>query len=534
MDIFITTEDPNIIRALKSIAPGSERDEYITQALRVGLIALQQATVRLDTEFIQKESNRLVEELQKSLSLHTKIAQEKMNTTIQDYFDPESGRFNERVQRLIGKEGELATLINKQLSGEDSVLVKTLISHVGHESKLMKQLDPKQSDGLLSLIQQTVESSLGQQKKHILGEFSLDNETGALSRLVRELTNKHGNLSKDLQGKIDEVIKEFSLDQEDSALNRMVQNMNQTRETISKEFSLDNQESAFSRLKNILETTQGAIQKNLTLDDDQSPLSRLKRELLELLNTAEEKNTDFRQEVKVSLATIVSTRKEALRSTRHGADFEAAVVEFVTCESQKIGDIATPTGSSPGVIARSKVGDVVIELGPESPAPGSKIVLEAKEDKSYSLKKALTEMEVARKNRQADIGIFIFSKNSAPESLESFQRLGSDLIVVWDAEDPTTDVYLKAAIITARVLSFRENHPTETNADDFATFEAAILDIETRAKNLDLIGKSAQSIENANEKILSRVRTDQKALTKQIDLLREVCSSLRKALGNPN
>ena len=66
---------------------------------------------------------------------------------------------------------------------------------------------------------------------------------------MAELTGKHGDLSKDLQSKIDVIIKEFSLNEENSALSRLVLNVTQAQRTITSEFSLDSDTSCLSRMK---------------------------------------------------------------------------------------------------------------------------------------------------------------------------------------------------------------------------------------------------------------------------------------------
>src|SRR5262249_30183733 len=72
---------------------------------------------------------------------------------------------------------------------------------------------------------------------------------GALARLVEELSEKHTKLSQDLQGTVKEVVGEFSLDHEDSALSRLVRRVEQTQQQISGEFSLDSDQSALARMK---------------------------------------------------------------------------------------------------------------------------------------------------------------------------------------------------------------------------------------------------------------------------------------------
>jgi SMC interacting uncharacterized protein involved in chromosome segregation len=88
-------------------------------------------------------------------------------------------------------------------------------------------------------IRSTISAVIDEEQKHILGEFSLDNDQGALKRLVNELTQANGKLKTDLASEIGSVVQEFSLDKEDSALSRLVKRVEEAQETITKEFSLD-------------------------------------------------------------------------------------------------------------------------------------------------------------------------------------------------------------------------------------------------------------------------------------------------------
>jgi hypothetical protein len=256
----------------------------------------------------------------------------------------------------------------------------------------------------------------------------------------------------------------------------------------------------------------------------------LRRELRELLDLSEKKNQLFQEEVKISLAKIVTQREEAERSTRHGLAFEDAMCEFIIRQSQYAGDVATPTGHTTGLIKNCRVGDCLVELGPDSAAPGALIAVEAKEKDSYSLAQARQEIETARKNRGADWGVFVFSRKTAPPNLEPFARYGNDFIVVWDAEDTSTDVFLKAGIIAARALCFRTERQSAAQQIDFETIDKAILEIEKRAGNLDDVRKSAETIKSSSEKILARVRIDREALDKQLEILRERVGDLKNSM----
>lgn len=518
MRLVLEVSDREIVEALQRQATPEAQHAFALAALKIGVAALQVAQGRLDADVIQRESSRLLEAVSHRLQQHASQVNDRVHNQLKEYFDPESGRFNERVKRLVSRDGELEQVIRRLVGAEDSELTKTLLHHFGESSPLMKRLSPTESEGLLAALRGLVEDQLKGQRERVLLEFSLDNPQGSLSRLVAELTKNHGQLQKDLQAKIDDVVKEFSLDQENSALSRLVRNVDSAQRTIVREFSLDNPDSAFSRLDLMLRDTQGAIQGHLTLDDENSPLSRLKRELLVLLKEHSRENVEFREEVKTALAKLTARREEAERSTRHGLEFEEALGQFLMSAVQSTGDVLSPTGTRVGQIKNCKVGDFLVQLSPDCHASGAQIVIEAKEDGSFTLAKALEEIQLARKNRDAQIGIFVCSAKQAPAGLEPFARYGDDLIVVWDADHASTDVYLKAAITTARALCIRSSR-VRKNTADFDEIQRAILEIEKRAGSLDEIRKSAETIQSAGQKIVERVNHTQRSLTQQVDVL---------------
>lgn len=164
-------------------------------------------------------------------------------------------------------------------------------------------------------------------------------------------------------------------------------------------------------------------------------------------------------------------------------------------------------------IARCKVGDFVITLGPDSAAPESRIVFEAKEDRSYSQKDALIELQKARENREAQVGVFVFSRESAPEGLDSLTRWDKDLIVVWDAHDPNTDVVLKTCISVARMIAVQSKKASERTATDIAEMKALTDALCRDVSVLDEIVKSAAAAQNHCDKIATKAG----GLKKRID-----------------
>lgn len=504
LSLELTVEDRDTIRALMQHDEGADRQEYALEALKIGVSALRHAAGAWDTEFITRETTRLVETLRNQLDDHARNAQEKLTGSFKDFLDPESGKLSQRLRQLTADDGELSRFLRPLVDGDDSALAKTLVHHIGENSPLMKQLSPDQSQGLLARLRENVEQQLKQQREHLLREFSLDNPEGSLRRLMQEITNKHGDFTKHMQGKIDEVVKEFSLDEENSALSRLVGNVDSAQKKITQEFSLDNKQSA---------------------------LHKLKEELTTILSAHVKTNADFQEEVKVALGKLVTKREEEARSTRHGLDFENAVFEFVAHQSHRRGDVPSATGERTGLISNCKIGDAVVELGPENAAAGAKVVLEAKQKAGYTLAEARIEIEKARKNRDAQIGLFVFSRRLAPTDMEPLTRYGNDLFLVWDAEDVSTDPYFHAALEIARALCVRTQHTKERMTIDFVPIDKSILDIEKRVNNLDEIGSSASRIKSSSEKILKRVELDRAALEKQVSFLRESMTDLKQAVG---
>ncbi len=504
LPLELVVRDPEIIAELANYSEGAERLDFASHALRIGVLALKQARGRIDADLVRRESERMLGDLQRELNEHAQLVQGRLAGSLKEYFDPQDGRFHERVDRLIQHDGELEQLLRRQIGSEDSELGKTLTAHFGAESPLMKLLSPDQSRGLLASLRGTLDEQLQAQREHVLNEFSLDNKDSALSRLVAELVENHGAASGQLQEKIDELMRQFSLNEEESALSQLVRNVERAQKTITNEFSLD---------------------------DEQSALARLKRELLTLMSEQQETTRKFQEEVKVSLESMAARKREQQKSTRHGLEFEDAVFEFVQREALKVGDVATFTGNTTGQIKNCKVGDCLIELGPDTAAPGELIAIEAKEKQGYQLATAREEIETARKNRDGQVGLFVFSKKSAPEGFEPLCRYGQDVFVVWDAEDSATDLYLQVGTSLARALCVRRRFEQEGQSVDFSDIDKSVLEIEKRASSLEEVATWTKTIQSNSEKILSRVSATRKSLQKHAEMLREKTDALKDTLS---
>jgi hypothetical protein len=500
-ELVLSLRDPEVVEELVALADPRERAEHAATALRIGLLALRSARGQVDADAVRGEVDRMLLELRKGLEHHRDHLQHELGGALRTYFDPKDGRFEERVRALVREDGELARVIRFHVEGSDSALAQTLTRHVGAESPLLRQLDPTNTEGLVAGVQRLVDGALGAQRTAILGEFSLDNRDGALARLVGELTASHGKLGESLAGQIEKVVREFSLDEEGSALSRLVARVERASSQIADEF---------------------------TLDSDTSALARMRGELLAIAQKQNESLAQFQLE----LAKLNARRETAARSTTHGNDFEAAVLRWLERRAHDTGDLFEMTATTPGAFQRSKVGDAVVELGPEHKAAGARIVFEAKEDASCRLAKAREEIETGRKNRSAEVGVFVLSAKSAPEGWERFRVIGSDVFATWDADDLASDVVLEAALAVARALCTRARRGPSSDVD-FDAFERAIRAVEKQIEGIDEIRTSAGTIESSAGRIKKRVEILEANLRKAVATLDESREAAQRELDGP-
>lgn len=279
-----------------------------------------------------------------------------------------------------------------------------------------------------------------------------------------------------------------------------------------------------------LETQRDAILSEFSLDQDDSALARLKKSVDQAIEKSSTDDAEFRTNVLASLAAMQARKDESLKSTRHGLAFEQAVVAILSADGQAAGDIVEHTAGTTGLIKNCKVGDVVITLGREHVAAGSRIVVEAKEDASYNLGDALTESEQARKNRQAEVGVFVFSRRTAGSQLAPLARYGNDIVLVWDCEDAASDVILNAGISLSRAMCVSAGAEREEIDIDLERMQRAMLDVEKQVQGLEDIRKNAQSIRSCADKIEDRARLVSENIERATRILNEEAEGIRSVL----
>jgi hypothetical protein len=472
--------DPEVVAELRHRGDGDEREQFALAALRIGVLALRSAAGQVDAAAIREAGTVLVSELRDLLSTRVTEMSERVASTLTQYLDPQNGALPQRLNALVRQDGELERLFRAQIGGDDSQLARSLASHLGEASPLFKLLSPTDSAGLRAQLSSTVEEALADQRKVILREFSLDQKDSALSRLVRE-------------------------------------------------FSLDGEGSSMSRLAKMLAATSEQIGKNLTLDDEGSALSRLKRELESMVARLARENSEFQLQMREAMARLDTRRKEGARSPRHGVEFEERLGALLADEAQRLGDLYEATGDTTGNIKNCKVGDYVIELGADSAAAHARIVWEAKDKQGASLRAAVDEIDEARRNRLAQVGVFVFSSKNAPEGLESLHRHGNDIMVVWNPDEPASEVVVRAAYSLARCLAVRERRTDRESLAAILEIDRSARSIEKQVGYLEEVRKWAETVKGHGEKIADRSSRMVEELRRDVERLDLLIASMRTA-----
>lgn len=501
LELNLRITDAETCFTLRSFEDPADRDQFAQNALSFGCKILREASGSIDRHALRKEGSGIVEKLERVLQDGSRDSMRSLSEEFRRFLDPESGIFQQRLERLISGDGsELNLVLNRHLEKEAQHLQRLLEEHVGAKSELLKKLSPDQKDGLIQQFQEQFRKTLGEQSREILGQFSLDQEDSAINRLIRSISDSNGELKEELS---DDVVR------------------------LQGEFSLDNKNSALNHIMNQLAKNEESIARNLTLDRDDSPMARMRKEFLELLEKENKESADFRAEVLKHFAEQNARKEEAARSTHQGLTFEDKVNDFIEGESRNKGDYFEATGSTSGKIGRKKVGDGVITLGPDTRAPGARIVIEAKKAQGYTLKKALDEIERARENREAQAGIFVFAADVVPRNVKPIDRYGSDIVVVWDPEDKASDAFLLAGITIARSLVIAEVNRSDSEVD-LEGFERVVREIESQAGGIDKILTKARSVEKSGKDI-AKLADDLRAnILNQTQELDDLIDSLRE------
>jgi hypothetical protein len=213
-------------------------------------------------------------------------------------------------------------------------------------------------------------------------------------------------------------------------------------------------------------------------------------------------------------AAAAARASERARSSAKGADFEDLVEEMLACVLRGGDHLFERTAANAGDVLGSRKGDFVITLDPATVRGATlRIVVECK-DRAISGRAMREEMEDARRNRDAAVGLVVFSTAHAPAGIAPFDvRLG-DVYCVIDPDAPAPET-LQAAVRLARLVAMATVREANAEIDSGAVREAlaritleldAIRALKTRLATISTAARTVSSgLDQLRDGILARI-----------------------------
>ena len=486
----------------------AQREQLVVDAWSIGLRAIHNAHSAAQESGLRDVGEALVSDIDRQLRAHVDQQQTTIATVLGHFFDPKDGQVTQRLAAFVDDHGVLARLLDKYLGPQNSVLTEALARQVGESSPLFKKLSPTESDGLVKILEGQLQVVMNQGHAELVRALDPLAEDGAVARFLRSLRDELKGADEDRAKQLSAALAALDANNESSLLSRLVRETHHAREEVLSAVNPDAPNSPMAILKASL----------TKLLQEQAATQN------EMAKQQESRQSQFEKEVREALVRIETKRTQDQKTTRGGLDFEDAVTCFVRTATQGAPCIFDVTAATAGV-GRCKKGDAVLRFTGESAFAGAGVVFEAKRDATYTVQKAIDELDAGRKNRDAAAGVFVMGRSHASEVFPRFARFGSNVLVTWDDQDPATDAYLHAAVLLGMALVMRSR--TTGDAGDIAALRDVEGRIETELSRLEKMEKHSDAIRKNVDGISDEIRKAQKAL----DLLLLKTQSTLRALN---
>lgn len=440
----VTDRRADVVTTLVRLSE-AQREGFVTDAWTIGVRAIMNAHHNADEARLADVGKAILEDVDRELGTYVVRQQEVLVQMLKRYFDPQDGQVAVRIENFVKDGGELARAMEKYLAPEHGALARTLAREFGENSVLLKRLSPTDSEGIVHVLETRIGQALEQNQAAVTKALDPLAPDGAVARFL-------GTLRKDMEKADCDRAKQLTL--------------------VTKALDANDEASLLSRLVRETQSARVTFVRAMNPDEPGSPLALLKTSLTTLLDkhvksqadamlAIEERQQKLDQHIRDSVARLEERRRGDARSVRGGTNFEDAALRFIQRTVQGAPVVADSTGGIIGARPGCKVGDQVLRFSDESIYAGAAVVVEVKHDASYSVTRALTELEVARSNRAAQVGLFVMARSHAPSGFPEMARYGNDILVTWDSEDEGTDPYLHAGVILGLALASRQRRPAD-------------------------------------------------------------------------
>jgi hypothetical protein len=457
---------------------GDEQSQFAMLAMKIGIQAVRMAAGDIDAVKVRAEGEKIITNLKAELDKANDKMKNELKAELGRYLDKDGGLLPAHLAKLTDASGPLQQLLVAHIGqAADSTLQKVLAGNFGPASPLMKALSPTDAAGLKLQLENMVRAELEAQRQKITREFSMDQEDSALRKLLKQLEEKQLSLGEGLNAQVNKVVEQ------------------------------------------------------LTLDNEGGALARMRKQLQEVLAKIQEENQGFQQEVRDRLLVEAVTKQERAKGTLHGVDYEARVGERLKLLVEAWHDTLEHTGSTTGAQKSCKVGDYIITLVSDDKAGAHRVVIEAKDDKNYSIEDALAECAVAKDNRSAQAAVFLFGKGKAPVGMQAIHRAGSSILLTWDGDDPTTDLNLQVALAVAKVIALGSTAASGKAAEKYDALVRAADSLMKQADKMKELSDMGLEIQKNGGALVQKATTAEAEIRRQTREVADAAEWLKNSHG---
>lgn len=320
-----------------------------------------------------------------------------------------------------------------------------------------------------------------------------ESNDGIVPRSIDDIFGVSGSLSRTFQS---------FFDPEQGRLGRLMQSHVGPESTFGKTLDPQNKQGVIAvleaRVQELVEAKLDDVLKEFSLDENGSAMSRLHGMLAESF-----------EKINRALGHNDGQVQEAKKGHIKGIRFEQELYDdYFVSLCTNCDDDPSLVARTPGHIDGCKTGDLLSTLGEATGAPGVNIVVEVK-DREVKLKDARSELQEAKVNRKAAVGIFVWSRGTEPTEVGDFRRIGDDFFVTVDAEDMRAGkplLYFDAAYRIARAMAVAALRKESSNEIDLGqienhiealgTWSERIADMSVKAKTIQKSGKLIEECAN--------------------------------------
>lgn len=483
---IITDHRPDALTLFGDLSP-EMRSQLATDAWTVGLRALGNARTEARESRLAELGDRLTADLEAKLTRQLDAHQQSLTASLGKFFDPTDGSLCRRIADLVADEGALARQLSKHVGPEHSIIVETLRGLVGDTSPLSRRLAADGDESIVKAFHDRFATALDASQRELARALDPTSEDSPVRKFLISVRDDLAKAEHD-RGKQQAIaLRALDANDESSLVSRMFRDLQEARQMLLAAINPDSPDSPMAAIRTGIE----------------AQLAR---------NAARQEQ--LATETREAIARLETRKLHEAKAPIGGLTFEDSVVEFISSTVADGPYIAEPTGTSIGAVPRCKKGDIVVRFTGESAFDGAAVVFEAKRDSSYTVAKALDELDVARKNRDACVGVFVMAASHAPVGFPRFARYGNNVLVKWDESDPAAMVDLRAAVIVGMALVSRPAAATDPAGAD--AVKDLVERLEAEIVRNDRMEKAAESARRSNDVVLEELRKGRRATERMV------------------